>query len=252
MADSIFKNPIALNQAAHKSLRVSKLKNFKFAKDLNSVLVSGNEFRESAKHFPIVFVRDKNKDEIMPLAILGLRQEGNLFVDDEGMWLEGAYTPNFFKRYPFILAEGQGEEGTYAVSIDSDYEGFDSDDGLALFDDEGKATPELDKIVEFLKAYQSNFFITQEFIKKLDELGLFKEFSADITMPAGEKLGFAGLLMIDEKALLELEDAKALELYRRGFLAWVYAHLYSLTNFRHLAKLTVNQSKTATGEAPAE
>ena len=252
MADSIYKNPIALNQAAHKSLKVSRIKNFKFAKDLNSVLVSGNEFKESAKHFPIVFVRDKNKDEIMPLAILGLRQEGNLFVNNEGMWHEGAYTPAFFRRYPFILADDQSEEGAYAVSIDSDYEGFDSEDGLALFDDEGKTTPELDKIIEFLKAYQSNFFMTQEFIKKLDGLGLFKEFSADITMPAGEKLGFAGLLMVDEKALLQLEDEKALELYRQGFLAWVYAHLYSLTNFRHLAKLTVNQNKTEIGETAAE
>ena len=252
MADSIFRNPIALNQAAHKSLRVSKVKNFKFAKDLNSVLVSGNEFKESAKHFPVVFVRDKNQDEIMSLAILGLRQQGNLFVNDEGTWQEGTYIPNFFKRYPFILADDQSEEGAYAVSIDSDYEGFDTEDGLALFDDEGKTTPELDKIVEFLKTYQSNFLLTQEFIKKLDELGLFKEFSADITLPAGEKLGFSGLMMIDEKALLKLEDEKALELFRRGFLAWVYAHLYSLTNFRHLAKLTVNQSKTETGEAAAE
>ena len=252
MADGIYKNPIALNQAAHKSLRVSKLNNFKFAKDLNSVLISGHEFRESAKHFPIVFVRDKNKDEIMPLAILGLRQKGNLFVNDEGMWQEGAYIPNFFKRYPFILADSPGEEGTYAVSIDSDYEGFDSEDGLALFDDEGKTTQELDNIVEFLKGYQTNFFITEEFIKKLDGLGLFKEFSADITMPAGEKLSFAGLLMIDEKALLELEDEKALELYRRGFLAWVYAHLYSLTNFRHLAKLTLDKSKAETGGTAAE
>ncbi len=32
--------------------------------------------------------------------------------------------------------------------------------------------------------------LTQELIKKLDEFGFIQEFSADITMPAGEKIAF--------------------------------------------------------------
>ncbi|MBW1916201.1 MAG: SapC family protein [Deltaproteobacteria bacterium] len=243
MTESIYKNPIMLNQAVHKSVKVSRLKNFKFAQDMNSVLVSGGEFREAAKYFPIIFVRDKNSNDILPIAILGLRNKGNLFVDNEGKWKEGVHVPSFFRRYPFILADNENEEGAYTVSVDSDYEGFDSEDGIALFDEEGKQTKELDNIIEFLKGYQANSLLTQEFIKKIDEFGLLKEFYANITMPEGEKLGFTGMLMVNEKALMELEDEKALELYRRGFLAWIYAHLYSLSNFQPLARFTIDESK---------
>ena len=84
------------------------------------------------------------------------------------------------------------------------------------------------------------------------ELNLFKEFSADITMPAGEKLGFRGLLMVDEQALLGLDDNNALELYRKGFLAWIYAHLYSLSNLRALAQLISKAGESSEEETTTE
>ena len=250
--EGIYKNPIMLNQVAHKSVKVSRIKNFKFAKDMNSVLLAGQEFLESAKYYPIVFVRDKNLNEIMPLALLGLRNAENLFVDNEGKWKEGIYIPAFFRRYPFVLADGQGEEGSYAVSVDAAFEGFDSDDGMPLFDEEGKSTKELNHVIEFLKQYQTNFMLTQELIKKLDEFGLFQEFSTDITLPAGEKIAFRGLMRIEEKALLKLEDEKVLELHRKGFMAWIYAHLFSLSNFRPLAQTIAKAEEAVKAEAVAE
>ncbi len=57
----------------------------------------------------------------MPLALLGLRNTENLFVDNEGKWKEGIYIPAFFRRYPFVLADDQGEEGSYAVSVDCSF-----------------------------------------------------------------------------------------------------------------------------------
>jgi len=248
----IYKNPVMLNPVAHKSVKVSKIKNFKFAKEMNSVLLAGQEFMESAKYYPIVFVRDKKSNEIMPLAILGLRNAENLFVDDEGKWKEGAYIPAFFRRYPFVLADDQGEEGSYAISVDAAFEGFDSDDGTPLFDEEGKPAKELNHVIEFLKQYQTNFMLTQELIKKLDEYGLFQEFSTDITLPAGEKIAFRGLMRIEEKALINLDDEKALELYRKGVLAWVYAHIFSLSNFRPLAHTIAEAGEAEKPEAVAE
>jgi hypothetical protein len=237
----VYKNPILLNQVAHKHVKVSQLTNFKFAGNQNSVLLAGQEFMAAAKHYPIVFVRDTNKNEIMPLALLGLRNRENLFVDSEGKWSKGVYIPAFFRRYPFVLADDQGVEGSYAISVDAAYEGFDADDGMSLFDEEGKPSDDLNRVIEFLKQYQTNFLLTQELIKKLEEYGLFKDFAADITMPAGEKFAFRGLMRIDEKSLLELEDEKALELYKKGFLAWIYAHLFSLSNFSPLAQLIIKE-----------
>ena len=245
--EGIYKNPILLNQATHKTVKIAKVVNFNFANDLNSVLVTGHEFMQASKHYPIVFVSGKN-DDIVPLAILGLRDMGNLFVDDAGKWKEGAYIPAFIRRYPFILAENEPSgQQNFAVSVDAAYEGFDNEEGMSLFDDEGNPSNDMNKVMEFLKQYQLQNMFTQEFVKKLSAYNLLKDFVADITMPAGEKIGFKGLKMINEKALLELDDEKALDLFRRGFLGWIYGHLYSLSNFRALGafeakKITVTET----------
>jgi len=243
--EGIYKNPVVLNPVAHKSVKVAKLKDFKFAQEMNSVLIAGQEFMEAAKYFPIVFVRDQNINEIVPIAILGLRQKGNLFVGSDGRWKEGTYLPGFFRRYPFTLADNKGEDDSFAVCVDAGFEGFDQEEGIALFNEDGKPTKELNSIVEFLRKFQTQYLATQEMIRKLDELNLFKEFSADITLPAGEKLGFKGTMMVDEKAILQIEDQEVLGLFRRGFFAWIYAHLYSLSNFRALGQLEAKKGVAA-------
>jgi len=228
----IYKNPIFLNSVTHKSVKVAPISGYQFAQDLNSVVIAGQEFLESAKFYPIVFT--KAQDDIIPVALLGLRNNENLFVDDKGSWKEGAYIPAFFRRYPFILASNVGQDGSFAVCVDSAYEGFGKKEGMPLFNDDGEMTNEFNRVIEFLKNYQAQHENTREMISLLDEYKLFKDVSANITLPAGEKLGFARLMMVDEMALLNLDDENVLNLFRKGYLAWIYAHLYSLSNFRPL------------------
>lgn len=234
MTQEIYRNPIFLNSVTHKSVRVTPAEHYQFARKLNSVLIVGQEFLEAAKFFPVVFSKDKD-GLLVPVAILGLRTGKNIFVDDEGgKWREGAYIPAFFRRYPFILASNIGQDGSFAVCVDSSYEGFGSRKGMQLFDKEGKQTEEFKKVIEFLQNFQAQFEKTKAFIAVMEDYGLFKEVVANITLPAGEKIGFGGLLMIDEDALLGLPDERVLRLFREGYLTWIYAHLYSLSNFRSL------------------
>ena len=100
-----------------------------FAGETNSVILAGVEFSEAAKEYPIVFTQAG--DKVVPVAMLGLRNEENLFVDDKGGW-DGRYIPSFVRRYPFVLAE-TGETGQQAVCIDDAYEGFNDDEGEPLF-----------------------------------------------------------------------------------------------------------------------
>lgn len=236
----IYKNPIFLNSVTHRSVKVAPVTNYKFAKNMNSVVVVGQEFLEAAKHYPVVFTKTAD-DQVIAVAILGLRNNENLFVDDDGNWKEGFYIPAFFRRYPFILASNVGQDGSFAVCIDSSYEGFGKQEGMALFDEDGNQTEEFKRVIEFLKNYQNQHMITQEMIKQLQEAELFRDVSANITLPKGEKIGFGKLLMVDETALMKLEDEKLLNFVRSGFLAWVYAHLYSLSNFRVLMNLAAKK-----------
>lgn len=239
--EGIYKNPILLNQLEHKSTKVAPVANFNFAQQLNAVVVTGHEFIDASKSYPIVFVSDKN-GEIVPLAVLGLRDKSNLFTDDAGKWQEGAYIPAFVRRYPFILAENDPSGENFSVSVDAAYEGFNREEGMMLFDEEGKPSHHLQKVMEFLRQYQMQNLVTKEFVNKLAEYDLLKDFTADITMPSGPKLGFRGLKMINEKALQELDDDKALDLFRRGFMGWVYGHLFSLSNFRALGALEAKKA----------
>jgi len=218
--EGIYKNPIALNNVVHKTAKVAPVTDFNFARNLNSVLVTGHEFLEASKYYPIVFVSGQN-NAIVSLAVLGLRDRENLFVDAAGKWKQDTYIPVFFRRYPFILASSDPNGENFSVSVDADYEGFDTEEGMSLFDEEGKPSDALNKVMEFLRQFQLQNLRTQEFIKKLSEYDLLKDFSADIKMSAGKTIGFKGMKMINEKALLELDDAKALDLFRRGYLGWI-------------------------------
>ncbi len=233
MAQNIYKNPIFLNSVTHKSVKVAPVANYKFARELNSVLIVGQEFLEAAKFFPVVFTKGE-AGGIVPVAVLGLRNDENLFVEKDGKWREGAYIPAYFRRYPFILASNVGQDGSFAVCVDSQYEGFGNKKGMKLFDDDGNQTAEFKNTIEFLRNYQTQFENTKNLVSILEEYKLFKEVSANITLPAGEKIGFGGLMMVDEEAMFKLEDDKIVHLFRFGYLSWIYAHLYSLSNFRPL------------------
>ena len=241
MAQNIYQKPVFINSVAHKPLKVAPVTNFGFAKGLNSVLTLGQEFLEAAKFFPVVFTKTAD-GEIIPISILGLRNDENLFVDGKGNWKDGAYVPAFLRRYPFILANNVGQDGSFAVCVDSDYEGYGAKkNGMALFDEKGEQTVEFKKVVDFLRNYQTQFEVTKNLVRLLTEYNLFKDFSANITLPAGEKLGFAGLMMVDEEKIFALDDEQILNLVRIGYMPWIYAHLYSLSNFRSL--MTIAEKK---------
>lgn len=225
MANLLFyENPVALSKADHKDLKIKKMTNdFSFAAKTNSVILAGVEFTEAAKEYPIVFARAG--ETIVPVALLGLRNEENLFVAEDGSW-DARYVPAFVRRYPFVLAE-TGDAGQRVVCIDENFAGFSKDEGEPLFDGE-EATPILTQALDFLDEYQKQYVRTEAFVKRLQDNDLLMSLNAKVDMTDGAQFALTGLLAVDEKKLLQLEDAKALEFFRSGELAWVYCHLMSL------------------------
>ncbi len=225
MANLLFyEKPVALNKVQHKDLKIKPLDNdFSFAKNTNSVIVAGVEFTEAAKEYPIVFARAG--ETIVPVVLLGLRNNENLFVKNDGKW-DGRYIPAFVRRYPFVLAE-TGEQGQRMVCIDESFPGLNESEGDALFDN-GEPTPILKQAMDFLEEYQRQYQRTERFVKRLQDNELLMSLNAKIDMADGQQYGLTGLLAIDEKKLLQLSDDQALEFFRSGELAWVYCHLMSL------------------------
>lgn len=230
----MYTKPVVLNSVNHKTLKVGPVKDYDFAKGFNSCIIVGQEFIEAAKFYPIVFSVSHDNENVSSVAILGINN--NLFVKEDGKWEDKAYIPAFIRRYPYILAEGLTQDGSLTVCIDSEYSGFNANGGERLFTDDGQNTPALDRAIEFLRQYHSQHEITKAFINHLKELNVFKPIEANIRLASGEQFTVKNLMMVDEPVLYKLPDSELAQLVRRGYLAWVYAHLYSLANFNRIVR----------------
>jgi len=246
-----YEKPVALNKVSHKDVKIAPLGgDYGFAAKTNSVIMAGLEFAEAAKEYPVVFAKAAN-DKILPVALLGMRNSENLFVDADGKW-DGRYIPAFVRRYPFVLAQ-LPESNDLTVCIDQAYAGYNTDDGQNLFDDKGENTPLLQRAIDFLSDYQRQYRRTEAFIERIAELDLFMSLSAKVNMTGGQQFALTGFMVIDEKKLLKLEDESALKLFRASELAWVYSHLLSLSNLSRLvdrvASRTLSDTKSDEDES---
>lgn len=239
-----YEKPVLLNRESHKAKKIAPSGSFTFAGKANSLYLAGVEFIEACKEYPIVFTQ-VGQDKIVPVAMMGLREGENLFVGSDGKWLAG-YVPAFVRRYPFVLAELEGQQ--MGVCIDEGYSGLNEKEGEALFDSKGNNTPFLQNALDFLNRYQVEYLRTDRFCQRLKDLGLLMEMNAKADLFDGTSFMVNGLMVVDERKLLQLTDAQALELYRSGELSWIYAHLVSLSNLNRLVDKLAD-SKRATGTA---
>ena len=97
-----YKNPTPLDAKKHKSLSLKKDFGFSFTKNINAVPVNMVEMPQICHFYPIAFSPDENAT---PVAILGLRDNENLFLDAQDNWDMNTYIPAYIRRYPFIFSE---------------------------------------------------------------------------------------------------------------------------------------------------
>ena len=239
-----YDNPIALNSKTHRNLKISPSgEGLKFSAKTNSVLLTGTEFPEACKHFPIVFAKAAG-NLVLPMALLGFRDLENLFVGASGRW-EGEYVPAYVRRYPFVLAR-TGDGKKFTVCIDETYPGFGADEGQPLFNASGEPTEYLKSVLAFLQDYQAQLERTDSFLKTLREFDLLMDVAANVNLPGGKRYSMAGLMMVDERKLKVLPDEKILRLFRSGELAWIHSHLISIGNFRRLLNKAAAPEPAAT------
>jgi hypothetical protein len=232
MSDTVYyERPVLLDRAKHRARRVRSSTSFAFARHANSLFLAGVEFNEASKEFAIVFTRS-GTGRTVPVAMLGLRSQENLFVDSEGRW-DAAFLPAFVRRYPFVLADLPGR-AEMAVCVDEASDRLNDIEGEPLFDAGGGDTPFLRNAVDFLNRYHAEYLRTGAFCQRLEQAGLLMEMNAKADLVDGRSFTLNGLRVVDEKKLLALPDAAALELFRSGELHLISLHLMSLSNMRSL------------------
>lgn len=239
MPELLFYRQIAaLDKVKHRHLRVGEIRKYDFTRQVNSVPLAAVEFFEAACEHPIVFAMNGN--EAVPAALLGLRHGENLFVDRNGRW-EARYIPAFIRRYPFALADGNEQ---LLVCIDEGHPAVGAGDGQALFTMDGKPTPFLDKAIAFIRDYQGEAVRTREFVARMTELDLFTEVAARSELRTGGAYQLNGFSVINEPKYRSLDKDVVDELFRKGWLSLIDAHLLSLGNLgRLIDRLAVSDAK---------
>lgn len=242
----LFEKPELLNLVQHRDLAVgAAAKPFGFCSKVRAIPLTISEIPEASKNYPVIFM---SVQDPVPLAVVGLHSDFNLFVDDNGNWEEGAYIPGYIRRYPFALA-GESGGDRMALVIDSGYDGISTTAANKLFD--GENMSELVKqAMEFARVYETDKRLTEQVMSALKEFDIIHTQTAQFT-PVGstEARPFAQYAGVDEQKLRELPDDKFLELRRRNVLPLLYSHLLSLANWRLLLARRMRRFNLTEAEA---
>ena len=223
----MYTNPVALNIEAHADLKISPSPNgYGFAANSLTVMLTVSEFFDAARFYPIIFSVSP-EGQMVPVVLLGIEENENLFVDEDGRW-DAHYIPAYVRRYPFVTSDGA--EGQLTVCFDEAYDGFNLNDGISLFE-HGEPTERMQEIQSFLHDYYQQMQLTSQFCEVIREKGLLKEISAQVSLKDGRKFGLNGLQVVDEEKLTQLSDLELVSLFRNGMLALIQAHHISLRNF---------------------
>ena len=220
-------NNVLLNNVDHRALRVDAGHGASLGDDVMYALTFPAEFRNVQAHYPIVFHRDAGGG-FQPLALLGLQQGGNLFLD--GARWDATYIPLSVRRQPFLIGVSGDER---LIHVDLDHPRVHGG-GQALFHDHGGSTGFLEEIRSVLLALHDGVLATPAFIEALQQHQLLESFVLDVHLDDGSHNRLAGFHTIDE-ARLQALDGMALEgLARAGHLLPIYMVLASLSRFRDL------------------
>jgi hypothetical protein len=251
-AAALYREPTLLDSKQHIGLKIKSHIDWSFTRDLNAVFVTGIEFPEAGREYPIAFVPGgndaKGKPVVVPVALLGLREKQNLYLKADGGW-EARYMPAFFRRYPFAYAPTSGQR--LALVFDASWPGFSREEGTELLSADGQATDHLKGISQFLENFEQEAARTRGLCEKLVEYDLLRGAEINGQLPSGEKVTATGFFMVDEDRLRNLSDARVLELHRNGILALLHAHLLSMGLVSRLAERMAAQQVAEVAAAPA-
>jgi hypothetical protein len=183
----------------------------------------------------------------LPIALVGIRENENLLVDENGKWL-GDYIPAFVRRYPFVLNIDPATNNPL-VLIDESFGGLSQTEGDRLFAEDGSETEMLKTMLAFLGDFKQQSEHAEKFMETLKKHDLLIPQSIAINQGGENSIKLDGFHIVDEKRLQALSDAAMLELVRSGDLGRIYTHLLSLNNANKLVRLLTNRGATAAAAA---
>ena len=222
-----------LSSETHADWRIRPQPTAPFLVGQHAVPITTDEFQLVQRHMPIVF---SVGDDGIPLALMGLNEGVNVFVDDEGkLTEENFYIPAYVRRYPYMLARLRPDAEELSLCFDPTTDTIGAfEDGQPLFEN-GQPSQVTKDILAFNETFEQAGTRTQNFMKELRELDLLMEGEVTIQPDgAAQPFVYRGFQMVNEEKLTALRGDQLRKITQSGLLPLVYAHLFSLQVMREI------------------
>jgi hypothetical protein len=230
-----------LSSNLHAAFKTRSADTAPFLAKAHAVPITVDEFVPCQRFYPIVFSVGDNP---VPLALMGLNEGVNVFMDADGKPVGETYIPAYVRRYPFMLARlrPDAEELSLCFDPESGLVG-DYDEGNALFSD-GQPSETTSAILKFCEEFEMSAQRTTGFIKELKEAELLIPGEVSIQATGAEQpFIYRGFQMVSEEKVRELRGDELRKMNQNGVLPLIIAHLFSMPLIRDLFAKQARQGK---------
>ena len=235
--------PINLQQ--HGDKRLKSIESAPHIAQASAIPVTVDEFALLQRFYPIVFSVGETS---VPLALMGLNEGVNTYLDEHGMQTDNAYMPAYLRRYPFMLARLTEDSDELSLCVDPT-SGVITDDpaGEPIFDGD-QASERTKQILDFCEQFEGAGQRTAAFMADLERAGLLMDGEVAI-QPDGSDQPFVyrGFRMIDEEKFRDIRGDELRKMNQNGMLPLIFAHLFSLAQIRDIFGRQVAQGKGQPG-----
>lgn len=234
-----------LNSGQHSKMKLKRGQTIPEVGKIHAIPVTIDEFIPAQRNYPIIFSAGENP---VPLALMGLNEGVNTFIDEQGMPIDqAAYMPAYLRRYPFMLAKLRPDSDELSLCFDPTGGGITEDGDEPLF--EGDQPSELTRnILAFCEQFETAGQRTHAFMEEVLKLDILMEGEVSI-QPEGvdQPFLYRGFRMVDEEKLRNMRGDELRRLNQNGILSLLFCHLFSLGLIRDLFYRQVQQGKGPQG-----
>ena len=221
-----------VTQLRHAAKSWNRVDSYAFASARCLVPLSGVELTKAVMGLPIAFALDEGV--YVPVAVLGLEDQQNLYVGPAGEWL-GSYIPAELRSYPFLLASSADEQRVLCVDEGSGLV-VDGNAGEQFFNADGSMATPLQSVFGFVSELENSRAPTRAAMDALQKLGLIQPWDLTIEI-GGSSHRIGGLHRIDAQKIDSLADEEFVTLRQHGALLLAYLQAMSVQHMTKLLKL---------------
>ncbi len=227
--------PEVLSYKQHGKLRLKEPADYTAFAKQHLVPVVLQEFYGLACEFPLLFVKNSETGEFVPVALMGLKQGVNLFCQ-RAPW-RSSFVPSHFHTGPLLVSGLAPDSDEAVVCLDPDHPLVSESEGEPMFLPSGDQSEMLQRKVEQITRITRQTLQSRAVCAFLAKKRLFQSRPLKLQVARdAPRYEVDGVYLVDEQRLEQLEDGEFLELRRHGLLPALYAHLTSLQQLGRLAR----------------